>query len=509
VAWLDYPVDAKVPKKVRQKIYNCVGAYKASQRRPADFASSLKESGVAPHGAVHNSERYRRRGAQGPALKGALLQHELKQEFIDFRKTVSARIWPKQVLRMAISIKANIITRYELFGRTPPSMPHLDLSKKGKKWLRRWRRRHQISFKKCGRKYKVSKAKILRRSKTTWLNSWSVMLVYKLLFGEKRRKLGMLPYPYHSVRDQMGRMMNEAESKDAPTLAFAGDDGGTGALKTSHGQSRTRASLWTMVSDDPAEERGLEICFKLKTDRCLKDLCVPQGVPITLGNSKSGSYDLETTLLYLNRHIPKWTPERERIMDYRLIHLDDFAVHNMEQVRQFLWDRGYVKNKIGGGCTFAMCGCDTDLHSDLQAQYMEIDMEWAAAECKRRPWAVPFKTRQSFVDDWVVIWNRFPHAKRGKQSFYSNGIAARPPEGTKLPNGSWDVPLVGPDDYKIGGNDAKSLFFENNMPALRKRKLEAIYQDYEDGKIKEWKDVLNYVAEHSDFGNPPDNSIRT
>ena len=101
---------------------------------------------------------------------------------------------------------------------------------------------------------------------------------------------------------------------------------------------------------------------------------------------------------------------------------------------RFLWNRGYVKNKIGGSCTFAMCGCDTDLRSDLQSQYMEIDMEWAAAECKRRPWAVPFKTRQSFVDDWVVIWNRFPHAKRGKlEAIYTSFASAALVHADRLP----------------------------------------------------------------------------
>jgi len=65
---------------------------------------------------------------------------------------------------------------------------------------------------------------------------------------------------------------------------------------------------------------------------------------------------------------------------------------------------------------------------------MEIDMEWAAAECKRRPWAVPFKTRQSFVDDWVVIWNRFPHAKRGKlEAIYTLFASAALVHADRLP----------------------------------------------------------------------------
>ena len=440
------PSDQAVPKAVRQKIYNCANAYRSSNSTPADFASSLKESGVAPYGAVDCSKRYRVRGSQGAPLKCALFQYELLQQFIDFRKSVSARIWPKQVLKMGIAAQALIRARYKKWGRTPPDMPCLDLGKKGRKWLGRWKRRHGISFKKVNRKFKVSKKMIMRRSKTTWLNAWAAMLVYKLLFGEARLKMGMRPWPYHSVRDQMGRMLNEAESRNAPTLTFVGTDDGCDGLKTDHSQSRQRASLFTMVSDDPDEERGLDICFKLSTDRRIKDVEVPAGVPITLNFSKSGSYDLEACLRYFDRWIPKWSEARAKIFDYRVIHLDDYAVHNMDRVKQFLWDRGFLKDKIGGGCTYALCGCDTDLHSDMQRDYMEIDMEWAAAELTKRPWAVPVKTRQGFVDDWACIWTGFPHARRGKDSFLYNGIGGRPPERIVRADGGWS-PL--PKSYSI------------------------------------------------------------
>ena len=495
---MNYPADEKVPKWVRQKIYNCTKAYKDSVRRPEDWASSLKAKGNAPYGAVMDKDRRRRRGNQGPGLKGKLLHYELKQEFIDFRMSVSARIWPKSVLKMALSIKERIEEKYKFFGMAIPAMPFLDLGIKGKKWLRRWRRRNGISFKKCQRKFKVSKAKILRRSKTTWLNTWAAMIVYHLLFGEARRKMHLNPWPYQDVRDQMGRMMNEAEAKNAPTLAFQGDDGGTGGLKTNHAQSRQRASMFTTVSNDPEYERGLEICFKLKTDRCLQDLIIPPGSNLTLTNSKSGSYDFETTLRYLDRWIPPWTEARAKIHDYRLVHLDDYAVHNMPVVKQFLKDRGCTRIKIGGGCTYALCGCDTDCHSTLQKDYMELDMEWAAQECKTRPWAVPVKSRQGFVNDWAVIWANFPHARAGTKSFQSNGLSARPPLRVTKADGSWEVPLVGPDDWRIGGNDAKGLFLENDMPTLRKKMLEVIYKDFDAGKIKTWSDMDNYQREHSD-----------
>ena len=69
-------------------------------------------------------------------------------------------------------------------------------------------------------------------------------------------------------------------------------------LKTNHAQSRARLSYNTHSSTDPGFIVPLEICFKLKTDRCLQALKIPDQVKLTTTSSPKGSYRREQFLLY-------------------------------------------------------------------------------------------------------------------------------------------------------------------------------------------------------------------
>ena len=114
--------------------------------------------------------------------------------------------------------------------------------------------------------------------------------------------------------DQKGVHLNEGESKNLGTAALKGKPV---AVKTNHAQSRARSSLCNRMSNDPQFQPPVEICFKLKTGRCLKDLKRPEGVLMYFTHSASGSYDLACFVNYLRRVLPEWTPERERTRDYR------------------------------------------------------------------------------------------------------------------------------------------------------------------------------------------------
>ena len=496
-----------VPKRVRQKIRNCHAAYVASVENPVDWNVPMKGL-ETPHRQVPSSKRYRRRGNQG-RLKGALLSHFLLQWFIDWRKNVSGRVWPKTVLKKAIQIKGRIREWYRDHGKTCPEMPFLDTGKRGKRWLCRWRAQHHISFRKCKRKFKVSKDHLHRRCRLTWLNSWAAMLVYNLLFKTDRERIHLPAWPYKTCRDQKGIMLNESESVNACTMNFEGCEDG---IKTNHGQSRIRVSLWTSMSDDPDPDNlePLQLCYKLKTDRNTKKIVVPPGGQITCTYSPSGSYNYEATMRYLEKHVPVWTKEREEKRDYRIMYLDDFAVHKMEEVKNFLWSRGFLRVLIGGGCTFILCNPDLDMHADIERQYLEMDIEFQASELERRPWKVPEKDRQTFANDMVSIWDTFPHKKRGQETFKLCGLGARPPQRVFDKDGSWKVPLSGPDDWKIN-RDASVWFWieDNNGRNMQKRRqmlLERIYTDFDAGKITEWDHVHNYQDDFSDSENGGDSA---
>jgi hypothetical protein len=322
------------------------------------------------------------------------------------------------------------------------------------------------------------------------------MLIFRLLFGEKRALLGLPRWPYSNTGDQKGICLNEAESKDCGTLSFAGADE-EAALKTNHQQSRSRVSIWTSVGNDPGYLPGLGMCLKLKTDRNLKKLVIPEAVTMFLDHSRSGSYDYAATIRFLKSSLPPWTPQRSETFDYRLQFLDDYRVHNMQEVFDLCWKHGVLKIKIGGGTTFALCNCDLDCHADIETQYLELDNQWAARELQERPWRVPSKDSQTVLDDLAVIWHHHDHARKGLNSFKWSGLAARPPERVYKPAGGWEVPLSGPDDFLIN-RDARKFFDDNNMPAERRRCLTAIYNDFDAGKINEWEDVREYIKDYSD-----------
>jgi len=487
--------DEPVPKSVRQGLYRCYKEYERSLVKPGEFVLTLPGK-AAIIGPVKPHQRFRRIGIQGRPVKCPELHFLLFQWFVDYRKVVKGRIWPRTVILEAMAIKDRIKAWYKASGKRAPSMPKLDYGKTGRKWIGRWKRKLRISFKKCARKFKVSRDKILRRTRRTWLNTWSAMLIFCLLFGEQRARLGLPCWPYFQTGDQKGVFLNEAESKNCGSFAFAGDDQDA-ALKTHHAQSRSRVSAWTLVTNDPACNPWLGICFKLKTDRCLKKLVLPPGSKIVLDHSKSGSYDYNACMSYLKRTLPAWTDERRAIFDYRIYMLDDYRVHNMKEVKDLCWKHGVLKVKIGGGCTFAQCNCDLDCHADMESQYLELDNQWAASELKERPWRVPEKDRQSVLDDMAVIWHSHPHARKGIDSFKWSGNAARPPTRVVKPDGQWEVPLTGPDDWLIN-RDARTFFNANNMGRERKICLTNIYKCFDEGKIREWEDVQNYIFDHSD-----------
>ena len=172
---LECPADQEVPKYVKQKIYRCYKAYEDSLEHAHEYEGNV-------------TWRRMRKGNQGRPVQSPELNRLLFQWFVNYRRIVKGRLWPRTVLKEALRIRSRLLDWYRDNNKVAPVMPALDLGKKGKRWLRGWKKRHSITFKKCARKFKVSNDKLKRRTKCTWLNSWGAMLIYNLLFGEQRTK---------------------------------------------------------------------------------------------------------------------------------------------------------------------------------------------------------------------------------------------------------------------------------------------------------------------------------
>ena len=164
-----------------------------------------------------------------------------------------------------------------------------------------------------------------------------------ICIGKERQAKHQRTQVYSHIVDQKPIHENEAESSGRGTLSWKGMP--TVALKSNMAASRTRISLNNMGTDDPDFPTPVEVTWKLRTSRYTDKLKLPEGVNISVRFSGSGSYDADTFIAYLEQWIPKWDAEREGKRDYRLMFLDDYRVHNMEKVKQFLWTRGFFRVK--------------------------------------------------------------------------------------------------------------------------------------------------------------------
>ena len=308
--------------------------------------------------------------------------------------------------------------------------------------------------------------------------------------GEERCAQGLPDEPIMFSCDQKGVYYNEAESKELGTLALTGDDAVD--LKTNHGQSRSRISLFTMVSTDPLQEPPIEILFKVKTDRTLPtDL--PVDVRMSLAFSDSGSYREEHVLQYLRRWLPVWTPEREKNHDYRILLLDAYTAHKTEAVRALCRERGFIRIMYGGGVTGILQWNDTDLHAQLDQLYLDLEYEDFQLQLERRPWRVPARSKQSVVDDVAAIWAHLPHAGIGIGASKRTGL------GISLPRFSEDgrCSLSASEDSRVT-RDAEEFWTMNKIPELRKNALQEVHDEWRAGKIRSFWDIEAFLQDFPD-----------
>ena len=109
------------------------------------------------------------------------------------------------------------------------------------------------------------------------------------------------------------------------TLELAGEP--EVALKQNHAATRERVSIMTLVSSNPSAKLPLELLFRAKTDKRIRDLKVPEEhtverMPITFQYAVKGSYRQSHLLRYLKRVLDEWTPARAALVDYRVLMLD-------------------------------------------------------------------------------------------------------------------------------------------------------------------------------------------
>ena len=344
----------------------------------------------------------RRRKGGGPMRKCNELGEALWEWFVDIRHVVKARIRPSFLRKKAEALATSIVRHMRARGIYDP-MPRIDFP-----WLRRWRRHYGVSLVLPGKRFKLSRARLAKRLKVMWMGNLRVRLLALATLQRELVAWGV---------DQKPLYLNESGSKNMPALSIAGE---VLELKENTAHTRTRISAMTTVTSDKEEAKAstlpLELLFKANTDgRGPKGILRPlealeTGCNMSFQTGPKGSYRLEHVLRFLDKHLPHWTEERRRKLDWRLLYLDAYAAHLAEEVRTLAWERGFVVRIHGAGTTGDVQVNDTHLHAPFAHKYREMETEALVLAQEDCPGDIS-RRREDVVTDAALTWRALDHTK--------------------------------------------------------------------------------------------------
>ena len=149
--------------------------------------------------------------------------------FIDNRRFMKGRLGPRQLKPFARMLHLDITQAMIREGKIPQTI-NLDSNA----WWVRWRLWARISWRKPTRKFKVSFAKYMARTRVYHCGLFLIRWFFVKAFGVD---------PEHWQSDQKGVQVNTATSKNAPTLERSGVR--DVQIKDNAPQSRERISMMT------------------------------------------------------------------------------------------------------------------------------------------------------------------------------------------------------------------------------------------------------------------------
>ncbi len=453
-----YPAKTSVPKAHKMFVQRCLQLH---SERP--FLGTLGPGRREVRNRRTYADRCRVVSTAGRPPLCPPLRDELFQWFVDIRASVAGKLSVLHVKLVAESMATHIVRKAAALGHVAPELPVID-----NKWVRRWRLQFGVSLRKPNRRYKVSRAKLLSRLKAMWLNLTRVRQLALLCFSHDLPMVGL---------DQKGLHYNESGSKATSALALQGEP--AIALKENHAQTRARFTVMTAVVSDARllPRRGgappIEILFKGKTARILRDLAAPPSLPladVSLAFADRGSHRLEHVLAYCLRWLEPWTPERAAANDWRILMLDAYRPHLSEEVWNCAFSQGYLVIAHGGGTTGLTQVNDTDIHQPFSAEYIAREQVELLEKMLRMPanWT-PSRSRQDIVTTCVEAWAAVDHQK---------GIAGHKRCGlTNKLDGSEDLLIT---------REAADFWVELDMSACRDAAVRQVRADFDAGLLRDF-----------------------
>ena len=419
------------------------------------------------------SQRKRRQGHQGPPKKAPMLRTELWDWFCSIKRSVCGRISPKMVLTQAKIMAENYALACFQRGE-PANLPVID-----KGWLHTWKHEFQVSFRQPNRKWSVPRAVLKERLRITWLNVIRVRTLFLATAGHDLPLWNFDQSPFH---------MNEAGSKAKRSLCVRGE--AKLVIKEGHSASRERWSANTMTTSEVSQFPGgippLEVMFRVESSgvHLLPRLrnCIPNWAPwMTVAISKSGSYNEDHILRYLDLVLPPVTPETP----WRMLAVDAFKAQTTLACRAFAWSRRFVLVVHGGGATGICQPNDTDLHQDMKRLYMELEMNDSVLHQRLRPGCCPVPRKEDCLAWMSAIWGQQWLHERAADGFKKVGLSNA---------------LDGTDDGKIC-REARDYWDELLMGEARDEAIAAVREEVRTGRL-DWSSasVEKVILPHPERG---------
>ena len=279
---------------------------------------------------------------QGRPLKAFPVREALLEWFVDIRGAIKGRIWPKFLLMKARILQVEWVEAVVAEGGVPEPF------RADHAWLRRFKKKHRLSWRTPNKRYKMSYANVKKRMLTEWLNNARVRH-----FGI--RMLGVDIGQHLDNADQKGWFRNHVGNKNKATLAFGGRHTDC-EIKENHSATRERMSFMTYTSnneDHTARGLPLELCFRLDGPGTkvlhgeAAGLKLPPG-RFSVRVTNSGSYREEHVYLFLETHLEELTPERIAAKDWRILYLDLYAAHLGRRLWDLCWSRYSATSLLQG-----------------------------------------------------------------------------------------------------------------------------------------------------------------
>jgi hypothetical protein len=217
------------------------------------------------------------------------------------------------------------------------------------------------------------------------------------------------------------------------------------------------------------------LLYKAKTNRRSRDLVLPEHLNVSLQFAEKGSYRTEHILRYLSRWLEEWTPERARLRAWRVLYMDVAKSHLADEITQYAHDRGYCV-LLHYGCTTGVAQInDTDLHCELEAQYLELEQCSFHSQQLWDPGNIS-RTLQQVLDDLGGSWRSVDHT-RGARGHKKVGL---------------NNALDGSEDHLIT-REARLFWLEADMATLRSKaiaEVDALVDSGEVADFSEWRQVI-------------------